>query len=84
MTQDFGWLTLLPVLVVILLAIRTRSSFEPLVVGILTGCIIAYQWNFLDKFIEHLTTALTSRDRDRKSTRLNSSHVSESRMPSSA
>ncbi len=36
MTEDFGWLTLLPVLVVILLAIRTKSSFEPLVVGILT------------------------------------------------
>ena len=30
------------------------------------------------------TAALTSRDIDRKSTRLNSSHVSESRMPSSA
>lgn len=62
MTQDFGWLTLLPVLVVILLAIRTRSSFEPLVVGILTGCVIAYKGEFLNKFIEHLTSALTSKD----------------------
>ena len=62
MTEDFGWLTLLPVLVVILLAIRTRSSFEPLVVGILTGCVIAYKGDFLNKFIEHLTSALTNKD----------------------
>ena len=31
-----------------------------------------------------LTTEFTNLDKDRKSTRLNSSHVSESRMPSSA
>lgn len=62
MTEDFGLLTLLPVLVVILLAVWTRSTFEPLVVGLLTGCIIAYRGDFLNKFIEHLTSALTNKD----------------------
>jgi Na+/H+ antiporter NhaC len=59
--HDFGLLTLLPVLVVIVLATVTRSSFEPLVIGILTGCVIAYRGNFLNKFIENLTSALTDR-----------------------
>ncbi|MBX7127379.1 MAG: hypothetical protein K1X47_16915 [Cyclobacteriaceae bacterium] len=59
---DYGLLTLLPVLVVIGMAIFTRSSFEPLVVGILVGCVIAYRGDFMDKFIEHLMNALTSRD----------------------
>ena len=36
----------------------------------------------VDRIIAH--AALSSDDQDRKSTRLNSSHVSESRMPSSA
>ena len=60
--QDYGLLTLLPVLVVIILATITRSSFEPLVIGILVGCVIAYQGSFLDKFIQHLTTALTDKN----------------------
>jgi tetracycline resistance efflux pump len=60
--MDYGLLTLLPVFVVIVLAIITRSSFEPLIIGILTGCVIAYQGNFLNKFIEHLTSALTNKD----------------------
>lgn len=59
---DYGLLTLLPVLVVIVLATITRSSFEPLVVGILVGCVIAYQGDFLTKFIEHLTSALTDKN----------------------
>ena len=57
--MDHGILTILPVLVVIVLAVMTRSSFEPLIAGILVGCLIAYGTGFLDKFIEHLTTALT-------------------------
>ena len=60
--MDYGLLTLLPVFVVIVLAIITRSSFEPLIIGILTGCVIAYQGDFLNKFIEHLTSALTNKD----------------------
>ncbi len=59
---DYGLLTLLPVFVVIVLAILTRSSFEPLIVGILTACVIAYRGDFLNKFIEHLTTALTDKN----------------------
>lgn len=59
---DYGLLTLLPVFVVIVLATVTRSSFEPLVVGIFVGCVIAYQGEFLNKFIEHLTTALTDKN----------------------
>jgi len=57
--MDHGIWTIVPVLVVIVLAVVTRSSFEPLVAGILTGCVIAYGKDFLDKFIQHLTTALT-------------------------
>lgn len=60
--MDYGLLTLLPVVVVIVLAILTRSSFEPLIVGILVGCVIAYRGDFLSKFIEHLTTALTDKN----------------------
>ncbi len=60
--SDYGLLTLLPVLVVIVLATVTRSSFEPLVVGILVGCVILYHENFLSKFIEHLTTSLTDKN----------------------
>ncbi len=60
--QDYGLLTLLPVFVVIVLATVTRSSFEPLVVGILVGCVIVYQGDFLTKFLEHLTTALTDKN----------------------
>ena len=59
---DYGLLTLLPVIVVIVLATVTRSSFEPLIVGILVGCMIAYQGEFLNKFIAHLTTALTDKN----------------------
>lgn len=59
--HDYGLLTLLPVFVVIMLAIITRSSFEPLVVGILVGCVIAYRENFLTKFLDHLTSALTDK-----------------------
>ncbi|MBM3178187.1 MAG: sodium:proton antiporter [Bacteroidetes bacterium] len=62
MENGYGLLTLLPVLLVIVLATITRSSFEPLVIGLLSGCVIAYQWDFLDKFIAHLTTALTDED----------------------
>lgn len=57
--MDYGIWTILPVLVVIVLAVITRSSFEPLIIGILTGCVIAYGSDFLDKFIQHLTSALT-------------------------
>lgn len=60
--HDYGLLTLLPVFVVIVLATVTRSSFESLIVGILVGCVIAYQEDFLNKFIEHLTTALTDKN----------------------
>ena len=62
MENGFGLLTLVPVLLVIVLATITRSSFEPLVIGLLSGCLIAYQGDFLDKFIAHLTTALTDED----------------------
>lgn len=60
--NDYGLLTLLPVFVVIVLATVTRSSFEPLIVGILVACVIAYRGEFLTKFIEHLTTALTDKN----------------------
>ncbi|HCW05814.1 MAG TPA: sodium:proton antiporter [Cytophagales bacterium] len=59
---DFGLLTLVPVMLVIVMAIITRSSLEPLVVGILAGCVIAYRGDFLNQFIQHLQTALTTRD----------------------
>ena len=40
--------------------------------------------NGLPQKVEVRTIAVHPKDRDRKSTRLNSSHMSESRMPSSA
>ncbi len=60
--NDYGLLTLLPVFVVIVLATVTRSSFEPLIIGILVGCVIAHEGEFLNKFIEHLTAALTDKN----------------------
>ena len=38
----------------------------------------------MDVAVERLNKAMGKKERDRKSTRLNSSHIEESRMPSSA
>ena len=64
----------------------TNSTIGPLVVGrtVLYGGTYAYQ-NTKASTLAALDPATgTARWRDRKSTRLNSSHIQKSRMPSSA
>ena len=41
----FGWLSLLPPLIAILLAIKTRQVYFSLLLGIWLGWLIYYQWN---------------------------------------
>ena len=41
-------------------------------------------WHACDEHVDYLRDYLAARDLDRKSTRLNSSHLRRSRMPSSA
>ena len=41
----FGWLSLLPPLIAILLAIKTRQVYFSLLLGIWLGWMIYYQWN---------------------------------------
>ena len=47
-------------------------------------CVCAYVWRSRCVSVEHLLCAGSASHPDRKSTRLNSSHVRKSRMPSSA
>ena len=51
---NFGILTLLPPLVVIIFALATRKTFEALIVGAVLGYIIAYGTGFFGPFVEGL------------------------------
>ena len=75
------------------LPMRDESgAIRPEFVQEITRCIKDEQAPFLREVVAELheadlgdlIAALGGEDRDRKSTRLNSSHVSQSRMPSSA
>jgi tetracycline resistance efflux pump len=59
--MDYGALALLPPFVVILLAIIMRTSFEPLLIGCLTGFVIISfhdRSNFFTDFVNSLTNVI--------------------------
>lgn len=58
----FGWLSLIPPLVVILVSIFLRSSFEGLLIGCLAGFIMLDGWGFFDGFISTLYAVMTDED----------------------
>lgn len=49
--SDYGFLSILPPLVAIILAIRTRQVFVSLGIGILLGYIIVESWNPINGFV---------------------------------
>ena len=57
---------------------------DPKVVALGGGHGLAATLSALRRLTKNITAIVTVADKDRKSTRLNSSHMSESRMPSSA
>ncbi len=62
---DYGALSLIPPLVVILLAIILRTSFEPLLIGCLVGfAIISFyeKSNFFSGFVDSLKNVLEDKD----------------------
>ncbi|HUM47643.1 MAG TPA: Na+/H+ antiporter NhaC family protein [Chitinophagales bacterium] len=52
--MDYGALALIPPLVVIILAILLRTSFEPLLIGCIIGFIIVAKENFFTAFVDSL------------------------------
>lgn len=65
MESAYGALSLIPPLVVIVLAIRLRTSFEPLLLGCLTGFIIISLYggpNFFTGFVDALYKVMTDRE----------------------
>jgi len=58
----FGWLSIIPPLVVILVSIFLRSSFEGLLIGCLLGFIMIDGWGFFDGFITSLYAVMTDED----------------------
>jgi len=65
MIAAYGALALIPPLVVIVLAVRLKSSFEPLLIGCLVGFLmISYSThsNFFNEFVGSLTRILSDKD----------------------
>ncbi|MBK6641870.1 MAG: hypothetical protein IPG39_11890 [Bacteroidetes bacterium] len=52
--MDYGALALIPPLVVIILVILLRTSFEPLLIGCIVGFLILERGNFFTGFVDAL------------------------------
>ncbi|MBG9377672.1 sodium:proton antiporter [Panacibacter sp. DH6] len=52
--MDYGFLSLVPPLIVIIIALITRLSLEPLIIGCLAGFAIIAGWGFFDAFLTSL------------------------------
>ena len=57
-TPNFGYLCLIPPLIVVVIAIITRLSLEPLLIGSLVGYVIVAKGNFFSAFIDSLTRVM--------------------------
>lgn len=55
---NYGIISLLPPLIVIAIAIRTKLSLEPLLIGCLVGYIIVAKWNFFNAIIAAFTKVM--------------------------
>jgi len=58
----FGWLSLIPPLIVVLVSILLRSSFEGLLIGCVAGFVMLDGWGFFDGFITSLYAVMTNSD----------------------
>lgn len=56
--MEYGILCLVPPLIVIVIALITRLSLEPLLIGCIAGFIIIAGWGFFDAFIESVLRVL--------------------------
>lgn len=56
--DGYGIVSLIPIIIVITVAIVTRRTIEPLIIGALVGCVILYKGAFLGEFISTLTTVI--------------------------
>jgi tetracycline resistance efflux pump len=56
--HHYGIISLVPPLIVVIIAIRTRLSLEPLVIGCLVGYIIIAKTNFFTAIIESFTRVM--------------------------
>ena len=52
--MDYGFLSLVPPIIVIIIALITRLSLEPLIIGCLVGFAIIAKWGFFDAFLTSL------------------------------
>lgn len=57
-TANYGLLTLLPPLIVIVFALKTRKTFEALILGAIIAYIIAYGTGFFGPFLDALQTVV--------------------------
>lgn len=57
--QHYGLWSVIPALVVVLVALRTRKTFEALLVGSLVGMLILHQFSALSAFTDGLKELLT-------------------------
>lgn len=58
LAMDYGWLALVPPLVVIILSIILKMSFEAMLVGCLVGLAMLDGWGFFNSFVTALYTVL--------------------------
>lgn len=57
--SNYGIISLIPVLVVIVTAIITRRTVEPLIMGALVGFIILYKGSFFTEFLNGFSTTIS-------------------------
>lgn len=57
-TANYGLLTLLPPLIVIIFALKTRRTFEALILGAIIAYMIAYGTGFFGPFLDALQTVV--------------------------
>lgn len=62
LNSAYGWLSIVPPLVVIIVSILLRSSFEGLLIGCVAGFILIDGWGFFDGFISSLYAVMSSED----------------------
>jgi len=58
-TSNYGIISLIPVLVVIVTAIITRRTVEPLIIGALVGYVILYKTSFFTEFLGGLSATIS-------------------------
>ena len=60
--MDYGILTLLPIVVVIAIALITKRTLEPLIIGTLLTYVITDGWNFADGWMDAFFRVASNRE----------------------